>query len=228
MPSIFRPLCAVALSAVLGLSATSATAQLRLPINSLAADSFQTFSDDAVNAFAMKNVTVTARGNTREADGEYRMPITEIYLGPSKYTGLGGGIFKGGSIGAALEFTRIQEKTGQRIGLTLANFRIDYHSKKVIADVTPIGGTTTPEQAIYDFQVIRPIVQEPNAQGKLVMEELLGDLRLTPEAVASFTKALSLDAVSVIVIKGIDFGTLFQSINLTIRATTPATPYIAK
>lgn len=228
MKSLFRPTSKLISALVLSLCSVTAMAQTRILLNTLTADSFQTFSDEAVASFDLKNVTVTARGNARETPDAYRMPITEIYLGPSKFTGLAGSTYKGGSVGSALEITRVHEKTGQRIGLTMANFRINYHSKKVIADVTPLGGTTTPEQAIYDFQVIRPMVFEPNAQGKFVLEETLGDLRLTPETVVSFTKALQLDAVSVIVIKGIDFGTLVQSINLAPRAATPTTPYIAQ
>lgn len=228
MKSLFRPTSKLLIPLVMSLCSAAAVAQTRILINTLTADSFQTFSDDAVASFDLKNVTVTARGNAQATQDAYRMPITEIFLGPSKFTGLAGGTYKGGSVGSALEITRVHEKTGQRIGLTMANFRINYHSKKVIADVTPIGGKTTLEQAIYDFQVIRPMVFEPNAQGKFVLEETLGDLRLTPETVLTFTKALELDPVSVIVIKGIDFGTLVQNINLAPRAATSTTPYTAQ
>ncbi len=228
MKSFFRPTSKLLAPLVMSLCSAAAMAQTRILINTLTADSFQTFSEDAIGAFELKNVTITARGNAQATPDAYRLPITEIYLGPSKFTGLAGGTYKGGSIGSALEITRVIKKTGQRVGLTMANFRINYHSKKVIADVTPIGGKTTLDQAIYDFQVIRPMVFEPNAQGKFVLEERLGELRLTPESVTSFTNALALDAVSVILIKALDFGTLVQSINLAPRAATSTTPYIAQ
>lgn len=213
---------------VCAFGATTASAQLRVAINSLTADSVQTFSEDALNDFDVKGVTVTAKGNTVQTTNgsSYRMPITEIYIGPSKYTGLAGGIFKGGAIGSALLISRDSEVNGKRIGVTLANFRVDYHRKQVLADVTPMGGKTTAGQAIYDFKVLRPMVQEPNAQGKLALEEVLGDLRFTPETIASLTTALELDEISVAVISDMDNGKLVQKIDLTLRVPAPTAPYV--
>lgn len=214
-------------AAVCAFGATTASAQLRISINSLTADSVQVFSEDALVAFDLKGATVTAKGNAVQTNGSsYRMPITEIYLGPSKFTGLAGGILKGGATGSALLISRDSEVTGKRIGVTLANFRIDYHRKQVLADVTPTGGKTTADQAIYNFKVLRPMVLEPNAQGKFALEEVLGDLRFTPETIASLTAALELDEVAVAVISDIDNGKLVQKIDLTLRAPARTAPYV--
>lgn len=226
MNTSLRPLIGWATALACAFGATHANAQLRLPVNTLTADSVQTFSQDALGAFDLKGVSITAKGNTRASDASYRMPITELYLGPSKYTGVAGAIYKGGAVGSALLISRASEVTGQRIGLTLANFRINYHSKQVVADVTPLGGKTTPEQAIYNFKVVRPIVQEPNAQGKLALEEVLGDLRFTPETIRALVNALELDEIDEAVISDLDNGKLVQKIDLTPRAATPAAPYI--
>ena len=212
---------------VCAFGATTASAQLRISLNGVSGDSVQIFSEDALGAFDLKGVTVAAKGNTVQTNGSsYRMPITEIYLGPSKYTGLAGGIFKGGAIGSALLIARTSEVSGKRIGLTLANFRIDYHRKQVLADVTPVGGKTTAGQAIYNFKVLRPMVQEPNAQGKLALEEVLGNLIFTPETLASLTAALELDELATFVISELDNGKLVQKIDLTLRAPVPTAPYV--
>lgn len=214
-------------AAVCAFGATTASAQLRISINSLTADSVQIFSKDALFAFNLLETTVTAKGNTVQTNGSsYSMPITEVYLGPSKFTGPAGGIIKGGATGSALLISRDSEVTGKRVGVTLANFRIDYHRKQVLADVTPTGGKTTSDQAIYNFKVLRPMVLEPNAQGKLALEEVLGDLRFTPETIASLTVALELDAMAVAVIPHIDNGKLVQKIDLTLRAPARTAPYV--
>lgn len=226
MKRLLSCLRSVALVAAgLGIAA-GAHAQTRLSINGLVADSVQTFSADALDAFSLKEVSVTARGNTAGAAGSFRMPITEIYLGASKYTGIGGGVVKGGSIGSALEITRISEESGRRIGLTLANFRIDYHRKLVLADVTPWGGKTVPEQAVYTYKVRRAMATEPDASGKLVLDERLVGLRLTPSMIERFTQALELDEISVAVIESTDFGELRQKIDIALRTPVSATPYV--
>lgn len=227
MNTRIRSLMAWSAALVCAFGATPAQAQLRLPVNTLSADSFQTFSEDALAAYDLKGVTVTAKGNARAAaDGSYRLPITELLIGPSKYVGMAGGVVKGGAVGSALLIARTSEISGKRIGLTLANFRTDYHGKRVLADVTPIGGKTTAGQAIYTFRVLRPIVLEPNAQGKFLMEEVLGDLRLTPESIASLVAALELDEIDQAVLTEIDNGTLVQKIDLTPRAAVSAAPYV--
>ncbi len=227
MKASARYLASWATAVVCLLGATSASAQLKILINGTKSDSIQTFSEDALNAYDLQGISVVAKGNTRMAGTSYRMPVTEIYLGSSKYTGIGGAAFKGASSGAALEIVRISDVSGKRIGLTLANFAIDYQRKQVLADITPFGGVTLKAQPLYNFKVIRPIViGEPNAAGKYIMEEKLGNLRLTPGALAQFTTALELDEISVAVSESIEFGTLAQTIDLTPRAVTPTAPYV--
>lgn len=217
-----RQLAIAALS--LGIAA-GVQAQTRVSINGLVADSVQVFSSDALDAFGLKEVTVSARGTTTGSGDTFRMPITEIYLGPSKYTGIGGGIFKGGSIGAALDMSRNSEVTGQPIGATLANFRIDYHRKLVLADFTPKGGKTLPEQPVYSYKVRRAMAIEADTSGKLTLDEKLVGLRMTPVMVQHLTQALELDEVAVAVIEGIEFGELRQKIDIAFRPLVSATPY---
>lgn len=212
--------------AALGLGvAIGAQAQTRVSINGLVADSVQVFSQDAMDAYSLKSVTVSARGNTAGSGDTFRMPITEIYLGNSKYTGIGGGIVKGGAVGSALDISCLSEITGRRIGLTLANFRIDYHRKLVMADVTPHGSQTIANQAVYTYKVRRAMAIEADASGKLVLDERLVGLRLTPTMITQMTQALELDEVSVAVIESIEFGELKQKIDIAFRSPVSATPY---
>ena len=206
--------------------AVGAHAQTKVSINGLVADSVQVFSQDAMDAYAIKSVTVTARGNTSGAGDTFRMPITEIYLGNSKYAGIGGAIVKGGAVGSALEITCLSEITGKRIGLTLANFRIDYHRKLVMADVTPLGSQTLANQAVYSYKVRRAMAIEADANGKLVLDERLVGLRLVPGMVTQMTHALELDEISVAVIESIEFGELKQKIDIALRSTVSDKPYI--
>lgn len=218
-----RPLAIAALG--LGI-ALNAQAQTRLSINGLVADSVQVFSENAMDAFGLKNVTVAARGTASGGGDTFRMPITEIYLGSSKYTDIGGGVVKGGSIGAALEMTRQSTKTGKLIGTTLANFRIDYHRKLVLADVTPLGRATLPEQPVYTYTVRRAMAIEPDTSGKLTLDETLTGLRLTPSMVQHFKQVLELDKISVSIIESIEFGELKQKIGIAFRSPVSDKPYI--
>jgi hypothetical protein len=226
---MFRSLSGVRHVAIAALSlgvAAGVQAQTRISINGLVADSVQVFSQDALDAYDLKSVTVTARGNASGSGNTFRLPITEVYLGNSKYSGIAGGIVKGGAVGSALEIACISDITGQRIGLTLANFRIDYHRKQVMADVTPLGGQTLANQAVYTYKVRRAMAIEADASGKLVLDERLVGLRLTPAMVAQMTRSLELDEISVAVIESIEFGELKQKIDIAFRAPVSDKPYI--
>lgn len=216
--------CVAALAISLAAS-TSAFAQMKLMINMFSADSVQKFSDDALFSFEASGLVVTPKGNASQKDDGVHFPITDISLGPSKYAGLAPATVKGSSSGSALEIWTYDELTGNKIGLTLANFQIDYHAKKVLADVTPIGGVTSKATQLYDFTVKRPLVFQ-QVPGKIVLQEVLGKLKLTPLMQETFTKVLHLPDYASVLLPAIDFGTLTQTIDLTPRATTNATPYV--
>lgn len=225
---MFRNLSSVRHVAIAALSlgiAAGVHAQTRMSVNGLVADSVMVFSQKALDAYDLKYVTVTARGNASGAGGTFRMPITEVYLGQSKYSGIGGGIVKGGAVGSALEINGVSDITGERVGLTMANFRIDYHRKQVMADVTPMGGQTLTNQAVYDYKVRRAMAIEADASGKLVLDERLVGLRLTPSMLALMTRVLELDEFSVGVIETLDFGELKQKIDIAFRAPVSDKPY---
>lgn len=202
----------------------SAHAQLTLPINTLTADSVQQFTELAKDSFDTLGVQVTAKGNTVESNGAYRMPITSITLGKSKYVGTPDATIRGSSTGSALEIARVDR--GTRRSVTLANFTVDYHQKKVLADVTVRGQSTVPQMAIYDFSVKRPLDLDVNTQGLIELNERLVNLRLTPAMIQTLTSALNLPSFAGAIMRDTDYGTLQQTIVVKWRAATPMTPYV--
>ncbi len=214
-----------ALSLLLSLASASSWAQ-KIMINALTADSVQQFSENARFSFETVGVVVEARGNTKGSGTAFVLPITDITLGASKYEGLLPAVVKGSSSGAALEIWGINEETGAKMGVTLANFKIDYHAQRVLADVTPVGGVTAKEAQVYSFQVKRPLVVTKLPSGKTGLQEVLGNLVLTPSMQQVFIKALNLPDFMAVVLPSIDFGTLTQTIDLAFRPTTNPAPYV--
>lgn len=225
MSTVTRYSKCLVLSAASLLASAPAMAQMKIMINMFSADSVQKFSDDAVFSFDATGVVMVPKGNaSQKADGVH-FPITDITLGPSKYLGLAPATVKGSSSGSALEISSTDELTGKKLALTLANFKIDYHAKKVLADVTPLGGVTMKDTPLYDFTVLRPLVFQ-QVPGKIVLQEVLGKLMMTQFMQDTFMRTLHLPEFASTVLPVIDFGTLTQTIDLTPRATTNPTPYV--
>lgn len=203
----------------------TAHAQLTVPVNTLTADSVQEFTEMAQDSFDLLGIQVTAKGNTRKLDGTYRMPITSITLGKSKYVGTPDAAVKGSSTGSALEIARLDR--GTRRNVTLANFTVDYHRKLVLADVTPLGQSVIPQTPVYHFTVKRPLDLNINAQGLIQLDEQLVNLRLTDSMIQTMSSALNLPSFAGAVMKATDYGTLAQTILVKWRTATPMTPYVA-
>ena len=203
----------------------TAHAQLTVPVNTLTADSVQEFTDTARTSFALFGIQVTGKGNTREVEGTYVMPITSITLGKSKYVGTPDATVKGSSTGSALDIHRTDKGVLRRI--TLANFTVDYHRKLVLADVTPLGQSVIPQTPVYHFTVKRPLDLNINAQGLIQLDEQLVNLRLTDSMIQTMSSALNLPSFAGAVMKATDYGTLAQTILVKWRTATPMTPYVA-
>jgi hypothetical protein len=93
--SIIAASCAFA-----GVSANALT----IPTNALVADSFQTFSQEAMDGFDLTGVVVTPLGNARpvtDVAGSFRLPITSITVDSSLH------IAGGQASGSALEIARV-------------------------------------------------------------------------------------------------------------------------
>ncbi len=218
-----------ALGLAAALSAPAAWADSVTKLNVFLASSVQTFSPIAQFSFALLGIKVLPLGNTSETLGVFTMPITETTYGPSKFKGLGTSPIAGGSIGSALSIQRTVQngKTAPRI--TLANFRIDYHTKQVLADATIAGQATVPRMPIYTFNVGRPMAQELNESGMLSLDEKLDTLKMTSEGIALFVNGLNLPSFVTPIMKAMQFGTLAQTVILLPRLPpAPDAPYVAQ
>lgn len=200
----------------------AAHANLTIPTNALVANSVQAFSQIALDAFQLGGVTVTPLGNaTNPAPGSYSFPITSISIGH------GLKIAGGQASGSALRLSRVA-KDQSTVGVTIANFTINYDTKQVLADTTPLGGTTAKQSALYNFQTETPLAIKYKFPLTITAHEVLNNLTLTPEMKATMKSALKLTAALAGALDGIDtFGTLTQDILVAFRSKpVSATPYV--
>lgn len=212
---------ALALSLSLGLLCASPVshAQSVLKLNAFNANSVQNFSPEALFSFALLGISVKPLGNTQQALASFVMPITETVYNKSKYTGLGTAPVAGGSIGSALSIERNAGLGSANPRITLANFRINYHTKQVLADATIAGQGTVARLPIYTFNVERPMAQEPNEYGLLSLDENLNNLRMTPEGINLFVNGLKLPPFVGWIMGAMQFGNLSQTVLLLPRLT---------
>lgn len=217
---------------VAGLAAASLSGQafaLTIPTNALVADSVQKFSEVAMDAFAVGAVEVIPLGNATAVAGTedaFKLPITSITISGLKIAG-------GDAKGSALEISRIAPRgtpsAGKRVGITLANFTINYNTKQVLADITPLGGTTARQAPLYNFNVATPLGLKYKFPLTVTGREVLDKLTLTQQTREAFITRLELKAFEIGALDTVDsFGTLTQEIFLQFRprpvSTTPYTP----
>ena len=220
----FATVRSVSIAAAVALSAFSAQA-LTIPTNSLQADSFQVFSEPALQSYALFNVGITALGNATAVAGTtntFSLPVTSISIA------LSGGIKieNGKATGSALEISRMDPATGKKRGLTIANFTIDFAKSQVLADTTVIGGTTQPQAPVYNFVKTQELALKYKFPLSISLKEQLGDLRLVD--VNGTADALGIDRfLANAVIPQIDFGVINIDIGVAFRSKPVSTkPYV--
>ncbi len=220
----FATVRSVSIAAAVALSAFSAQA-LTIPTNSLQADSFQVFSDAALESYALFDVGIKALGNATPVAGTtntFSLPVTSISIA------LSGGIKieNGKATGSALEISRLDAKTGNKRGLTIANFTIDFANNQVLADTTVIGGATQPQAPVYNFTKTQELALKYKFPLSISLKEQLGDLRLVD--VNGTADALGIPrALANIVIPEIDFGVINIDIGVAFRSKPVSTkPYV--
>ncbi len=210
----------IAIAATLTAAATSSQA-LTIPSQGLVSDSVQKFSANAMGGFRALGITVVPKGNATAVAGttdSFSFPITKIVIG-SKLN-----IESGSAVGSGLYITRANDDDVE-VGITVANFSINYVTHQVLADTTPRGAATVVQQPLYNFTTATPLALKYKFPLTITGNEILNDLRLTPEAKASMTAGLELPVFALPTLE-YDFGSLTQ--NITFNARKPAastTPY---
>lgn len=202
----------VALMTVIG-----ASQALTLNTTALNANSTQAFSQGAVDAFGLYATTVEAAGTTTDA-GNYTfvLPVTKVVIGSNlKPT-------SGEASGAALKFLRTDSRGVQR-ALYLANFRIDYTAKQVLADRTLVDLTNTSVTeniVVYDFETQETLALKYKFPLTISLNEKLSPLKLSTTAIESFILGLRLPNGALVraSLPTVDFGTLQQVIAVTLRS----------
>lgn len=215
-----------AIAAALLVASTAASA-LTIATNALVADSVQQFSQEAMDGFDLTGVTISPLGNAKAAAGTtdtFIFPITSITVDSKLH------IAGGAASGSALEIARIAPprtpSAGQKVGIVLANFAIDYNAKKVFADFTPVGGVTTKNVALFDFNVATPLGLKYKFPLTITGREVLDQLTLTPESRQAQIDSLQLRAFEIGALDAItSFGSLTQDIKVTFRKAVSTTPY---
>jgi hypothetical protein len=212
----------VTVAAALLAVGASAHADLTIPANSLVADSVQAFSQESLDAFDVGGVVVTPLGNATAvagATGSFSFPITSITINSALK------IARGSANGSALEISRVDRKLG-KVAVTVANFTINYDTKQVLADTTPLHGTTVKQAPLYNFHTATPLGIKYKFPLSITGHEVLDQLTLTPEMNATMKSALALPTYLAAALDAITtFGTLTQDILVKTRKAVSTTPY---
>lgn len=217
----------VTAAAVLATSALSAQAGtlLVLPLQGTQSNSVQTFSKDAMGGFRALEITVAPKGNATAVAGDpasFAFPVTKVVIGTKL------NIASGSAVGSALYISRIDydQDTAPEVGVTLANFTINYDTKQVLADTTAKGGVTKPQMPLYNFDTATPLALKYKFPLTVTGHEVLNNLRLTDDAKQAFIGSLNLPVFAVPLLNN-DFGTLTQDISTTARKPAASTsPYV--
>ena len=218
---------AVALSTAIVAAPMSAQATLTLniPTNFLEANGILSFSSDGLAGLGLVDIAITPLGNATavpKTEGSYNLPVTSIGLQLVKISG-------GSATGSALEFNRLDLDTGRPSRLTLANFTINFNTKKILADATVRGKASTPQTPVFDFQEQTPLALKYKFPLSISAKQILDKLFLTQQAQALFKQGLELPEIADEVLKVVDFGTITVDVGVKLRSKPVSTrPYVAK
>ena len=216
---------AFALGAAIVAAPLSAQAALTLtiPTNALQANAVQAFSQDALDSFDVVGISLKPLGNATAVPnvaGAYNLPVTSIALQFIKIAG-------GSSTGSALEFNRFDIDANRSTRVTLANFSIDFNTKKILADATQQGQATVSKTPIFDFHEQTPLGLKYQFPLSITGKQILDKLFLTTEGKKVFKVGLELPDISDIVLDTTDFGTITIDVAVKPRSKpVSARPYV--
>lgn len=215
----------LALVATWGLGLSSAASALSLDTTYLQANSTLQFSSSAFNATNLLDISFSTMGNAYQSGSvttngirvpTFVLPVTNadvsigwnLKLSPNS----------GDATGSGLLLTRGYAQLG------LANFSIDYGTDKVYADVM-WGGKST-NMAVYSFTEQTDLKIGLNGLA-LTMNQTLGNLKLTGQAIDTFASVLGVDDVFKGVMTGLNFGTITIDIKTALRSPISDNPLTA-
>jgi hypothetical protein len=213
------------LVAALGFGVSTSASALSLDTTYLQANSTLQFSASAYNATNLLDISFSTMGNAYQSGSvttgntsvpTFVLPVTNadvsigwnLKISPNS----------GEAIGSGLLLTRGYAQLG------LANFAIDYTTDKVYADVM-WGGKST-NMAVYSFTEQTDLKIGLNGLA-LTMNQTLGNLKLTGQAVDTFASVLGVDDLFKGVMSGLNFGTITIDIKTALRKPISDNPLTA-
>lgn len=195
---------------------------LTIPTNALQADAVQAFSEDALGAFELAEVSVKPVGQasaTAGVTGAFTLPVTSITIDGLKVSG-------GKASGAGLRFERYDWETDTNEAVTLANFRIDFNSHVIHADAFLQNGTPRMGIPVFDFKEQTKLAIKYQFPLSISAHQVLDTLFLTLPARQAFTDGLKLDIVMAAPLEVIDFGEIRIAVDVRLRKRPVSTrPY---
>jgi hypothetical protein len=197
------------------LSVGFAANALTIPFNAFKGTSQLQFSADALGAFDLVHVVIAPLGNATavpDTPGTFDLPITSITINPTLKAPL---ISAGSAAGSALSISRLNGDV--TVGLTLANFTLNYIGKQVLADTTPFGGATTAQMPLYNFNNATPLALKYKFPLTITGHEVLDTLILTTEGKNALKASLVLPKFTYPILDETLFGTLTQDIATVLR-----------
>jgi hypothetical protein len=221
---------ALAVTTLLSAATFSAHADLKIPFGWTQSNSVQKFPEKVILLFDLVYLEINAKGNAKSLNDvpeglyvpkaqSYSFPVTEIVIGNKL------NIAAGSATGSALEFRRALDD-GTYVGVTLANFTLNYVTKKVWCDAKPFGAPSK-RIAVYDFNVATPLALKYKFPLTVTGHEVLDKLMVTAEGKQVFIDGLRLEAWAAAALDE-DMGSLTQDISTNIRKPKLAStkPYV--
>lgn len=220
----------LAVTTMLSAAAVSAHADLKIPFGWTQSNSVQKFPVKVLQLFDLVYLEINPKGNATSLNDvpagldvpkaqSYSLPVTEIVIGNKL------NIAAGSATGSALEFRRALDD-GTYVGVTLANFTLNYVTKKVWCDAKAYGAVSK-RIAVYDFNVATPLALKYKFPLTVTGHEVLDKLMVTADGKVAFTEGLQLEPWAAAALNE-DMGTLTQDISTNIRkpALKSTKPYV--
>jgi len=210
----------------LSLAATPLTAlawpTLTIPTNALQADAVQAFSEESLGAFELAEIKVKPAGQSSAVPGlvgAFALPVTSITIDGLKVVG-------GKSNGAALRFERYDWETGATEIATLGNFRIDFKSHVIHADVFLQSGERRADLPVFNFKEQTALAIRYKFPLSITAHQVLDQLFLTLPAQQAFIEGLKLNEVLAATLEAINFGEIRINVGVKLRTQAISTkPY---
>jgi hypothetical protein len=206
--------------------ASTAQADIVIPMNSIILETHMYFSDRAKKAFRASNVTPQPVGTSSGSfEDHIILPASKLAIGPgAKSKGIA--TYAWGD-GCGIKLNR-QMDDGSAAWVVMANIAIDYKANQVIADFTIPGVPTAKKVPLYDFKLDTPLAIKYKFPISITGKEVMYNMYLTEKAKDFQMAGLQYeDFVRTAVLDKTDFGQGVNVLDFRFRPRPLSTkPYV--